>query len=112
MGRHSLCPGQGTRSVSTEAWHSGCFKTSRASILQPGILFLQALEPLGLLYPQTAVFFTPAIVSLLGDANLPAGFGDGDTLVNVDLSFPQLVDSLLRSVGFSDYLSPLLVLFY
>ena len=47
-----------------------------------------------MLYPQTAVLFTPSIVSLLGDANLPVDFGDGDTLVNVDLSFPKFVDEL------------------
>ncbi len=52
------------------------------------ILFLKGLELLRLFYPQATVLSTPAIVGLLGDADLSAGFGDGDTLVNVDLSFP------------------------
>ncbi len=56
-------------------------------LLQPSVLFLKALQSLGLFYTHAAVLFTPAIVGLSSDTDLPAGFGDRDTLVNVDLSF-------------------------
>ena len=39
-----------------------------------------------------------------------AGFSDRDTLVDMDLSFPQLVDDLFRSEVLSDHLFPLFVL--
>jgi hypothetical protein len=61
-----------------------------------------------LLHPQTTVLFTPAIVSLLGDAYLSAGFRDRDTLVGLDLGFPEFIDDLLRSEALADHLSPLL----
>jgi hypothetical protein len=80
-------------------------------LLKPGILFLQVLKLPSLFYSQTAVFSTPAIVSLLSDANLSAGFSDRDTLVDMDFSFSQLIDNLFRSAGSSDRLSPLFVLF-
>ncbi len=41
--------------------------------------------------------FMPAIVCLLGDANLSAGFGDRNTLVDVDFSFPELVQDLVTT---------------
>ena len=44
---------------------------------------------------------------MLGDANLLTGFSDGDTLADMDLDFPELVDDLLRSIGFSDHFIPL-----
>ena len=50
------------------------------------------LELLRLLNTHVAVLLTPAIVSLLGDAGLSAGFSDRDTLVDVNLAFPQLVE--------------------
>ncbi len=65
--------------------------------MRRGFGFLQVLELLGLFNSQATVLSTPAIVGLLGDADLPAGFGDGDTLVNVDLSFPQLVHSMVTT---------------
>ena len=52
----------------------------------------------------------PAIVSLLGDTYLSAGFGDRDTLVDLDLGFPEFIDDLLRSEALSDHLCPLSVL--
>ncbi len=48
----------------------------------------------------TTVLFAPSVVGLFGDADLPAGFGDRNTLVDVDLSFPQLVDNLFRRMRF------------
>ena len=48
-----------------------------------------------------------AVVSLLGDADLLTGFSDGDTLADMDLDFPELVDDLLRSIGSSDHFIPL-----
>ena len=45
---------------------------------------------------------------VLGDAYLSAGFGDRDTLVDVDLGFPEFVNDLLRSEAPSDHLSPFL----
>ncbi len=54
-------------------------------------------QPLRLLYPQTAVLFTPAIVGLLGYTDLSAGFRDRDPLVDVDLGFPQLVQDLVTT---------------
>jgi len=47
------------------------------------------------------------VVGLLSNADLPAGFSDWDTPVDVDLSFSQLVDDLFRTVGPSDHLSPI-----
>ncbi len=46
---------------------------------------------------QAAVLFTPSIVGLLGDADLPAGFGDSDTLINVNLGFPEFVQDLVTT---------------
>ena len=44
--------------------------------LQPGVLLLQLLEPLGLVDLQAAVLLPPAVVRLLGDAELLADLGD------------------------------------
>lgn len=52
------------------------------------------------------VLFTPAMVGLLSDAYLSAGFGDRDTLADVDLGFPEFADDLFRSEAFSSHLSP------
>jgi len=43
-------------------------------------------------------------VSLLGDAYLSVGFRDRDTLVDVDLGFPEFICDLLRSEALSDHL--------
>ena len=56
------------------------------------------------------VLLTLAIVSLFGYTDFSAGLRDGDTLVDVDLGFPQLVDNLFRSTVLPDHLSPLFVL--
>ncbi len=61
-----------------------------------------------LLNTHTAVLFAPPIIGLFGDPDLSAGFSDRDTLIDVDLGFPQLVDDLFRSEVLSDHLSPLL----
>ena len=37
-------------------------------------------------------------------------FHDGNALVNVDLSFPELANDLLRSKGFPDHLALFLIL--
>lgn len=42
-------------------------------------------------------------MGLLGDTNLHAGFGDGNTLVDVDFSFPKLVQDLVTT---TDIYSP------
>ncbi|TKS63033.1 MAG: hypothetical protein EWM73_01845 [Nitrospira sp.] len=52
------------------------------------MLLLQALQPFGLINPQAAVFFLPSIVPLLGDAELPAGVCDPDTLACLNLNDP------------------------
>ena len=57
-------------------------------LLQTGVLLLQVPEPPGLVDAHATVGFTPAVVGLLGDTNLSAGFSNGNTLVDVDLSFP------------------------
>jgi hypothetical protein len=75
--------------------------------LETTILFLEVLEPPCLLHAQATVLFTPAIVGLLGDVYLSAGFRDRDTLVDVDLGFHEFVDDLLRSEAPSDHLSAL-----
>jgi len=49
-----------------------------------------------------------AIVSLLRDAYLSAGFRDRDTLVDVDLGSPEFIDDRLRSEALSDHLRPFL----
>jgi len=45
---------------------------------------------------------------ILRDAYLPAGFCDRDTLIDVDLGFPEFVNDLLRGEAPSDHLSPFL----
>ena len=50
-------------------------------LLKPGILFLQTLEFLCLLNPHAAVLFTPTVVGLFGDPDLPAGFTHGTPLI-------------------------------
>ena len=42
-----------------------------------------------------------AVVGLLGYSYLPAGFSDRGPLADEDFGFPQLVDDLLWSKGFS-----------
>jgi hypothetical protein len=39
--------------------------------LEAQMLLLQSLQPLGLIHAQPAVFFLPALVRVLGDAELP-----------------------------------------
>jgi len=56
-------------------------------LLQTSVLFLKGLELRGLFYPHTAIFFTPAVISLLGDAYLLAGFTYGGSLIQQNLSF-------------------------
>jgi hypothetical protein len=52
------------------------------------MLLLQTLQPFGLLDAQAAVFVLPPIVRLLGDAKLPAGVCDSDTLACLNLNGP------------------------
>ena len=69
-------------------------------LLQASILSLQDLELLRLLYPHATVFFTPPVVSLFGDPDLPAGFTHCTSLVLQEFSFTQLIDNLLRRMRF------------
>ena len=52
------------------------------------------------------MLLTPAIVSLLGYTDLSAGLRDRDTLVDVDLGFPQLVQDMVTIAAYY-YLSVL-----
>ena len=56
-----------------------------------------------LLNSQTAILLTPAIVGLFGYTDLPTGFRDRYTMVNVDLNFPQFIQDL---VTIHEYYSP------
>jgi hypothetical protein len=76
-------------------------------LLQPGILFLQFLEPFCLLYTHTAVLFALPAVGL-SDPDLPAGFANVSPLIWQDFNLAQLVDNLLRSEVLSDYSFPFL----
>jgi len=55
---------------------------------------------------------TAGDIDLIGTADLSAGFRDGDTLIDVDLGFSQLVNDLLWSEVFLCHLSPLFVSIY
>jgi len=55
-------------------------------LLESGVLFLQLLEPFGLLYPHTTVLSTPTVIGLFCDSYLPAGFGSGGPLTDEDFN--------------------------
>jgi hypothetical protein len=77
-------------------------------LLEAGIFFLELFKFPGLLYPHTAVFLTPSIIGLFGDADLTAGFAYAASLAEKNLSFPEFVDDLFRSVTLFDYVPPFL----
>jgi hypothetical protein len=64
--------------------------------LQSRILLFQTLQPFGLLDTQAAVFVLPPIVRLLGDAELPAGVCDPNTLACLNLNGPSMADDRFR----------------
>jgi hypothetical protein len=70
-------------------------------LLELRILFLEILQPLGLVRPHATVLLTPAVVRLLCDANLTAGLSDPLTLLQQNLRLTQFLDDLLGAVSLS-----------
>jgi hypothetical protein len=70
--------------------------------LEPGVLGLQVLEPLGLVGLQAAVLVPPAVEGLLADAEALADLGDGQALGQVGLGLAQLGDDFLSRVSLPD----------
>jgi len=68
--------------------------------LEAQILLLQPLHPLGLIHAQSAVFILPAIVRLLGDAELPAGVERGQASAGVELNRSQMLNNLFGRIPF------------
>jgi len=66
--------------------------------LQSRMLLLQALQPVGSLDAQAAVFVLPPIVRRLGDAELPAGLDHRKPFAQFNLDGPQLPDNLFRRI--------------
>jgi hypothetical protein len=61
---------------------------------------------MSLVYPHTAIFFSPAIVGVAADPNLLGHGRDAGSFVEQDFSLSELVDDLFRCVTFSHCLSP------
>src|SRR5262245_47344505 len=64
------------------------------------ILLFQPLQPLRLIHAQLTVFLVPAIVGLLGAAELPAGVEHGQAFAGVELNRPQMLNNLLGRIPF------------
>ena len=74
-------------------------------LLETGVLLLETLQLPRLLNPHATVFLASPVVRLLSDSDFPAGFDNVAPLAEQDLSFPQLVDDLLRRVSFLHHVS-------
>ncbi|MBA7496248.1 hypothetical protein ES702_06847 [subsurface metagenome] len=68
--------------------------------LQPCILLLKLLQPLGLINPHAAILLTPSTISLCRDAQLTADICRLGSLDLQHLSFAKHADDLLWCVAF------------
>src|SRR5262249_35586690 len=67
--------------------------------LEPGVLGLQLLEPLGLVLLEAAVLVAPAVQGLLANAEALADLGDVQPLRQVSLGLAQLGDDFFSRVS-------------
>src|SRR5262249_10700512 len=70
--------------------------------LQPGVLGLQLLKPLGLVGLEAAVLVPPPVQGLLAHAEALADLGEAQALGQVGLGLAQLGDDLFRRVSLHD----------
>ena len=71
----------------------------REKALQPPVLSIQLLEPLGLIQTHASVFLAPPVVGLLGHGQLLADLRDLHALGQLHLGFPKLGDDLFRRMS-------------
>jgi hypothetical protein len=60
----------------------------------------QPLQPFGLTNAQPAVFLLPAIIGLLGDAELATRVDYGEPFAQLNLDGSQLLNDLFRRIPF------------
>jgi hypothetical protein len=77
------------------------YREIRHGPFEAGVLSFEFLKALGLVDPHTAVFFAPAVESLLGDAQPLDHLSDGLALALQDFSFPQFADNRFGVYRFS-----------
>ena len=77
----------------------------RYQLLEPRVLPLELLEPLGLVQPQAAILLPPPVVGLLADPDLLAHLRDAQPTAKLHLALPQLADDLFRAVPLGGYLA-------
>ena len=75
-------------------------------LLEAAVLALEFLEALGLIEAKPPVLFPPAVIRLLGNFDLLAGFRDTPPLGKQDLSLSQLADNLLCGVALLAHVNP------
>jgi len=68
-------------------------------LLQPGVLLLQLLKPLGLIHPKAAVLFSPVVIGLFANPDLTARLQEALPLCLQNICFPELRNDLLRCVS-------------
>jgi hypothetical protein len=84
-------------------------RQTRHRSLQAGVLRLELFETLRLIDLHATVLFTPAVIRLVGDAQLFAYLGDGLVLREQNIGFSQLVNDFFGVVSFRWQGSDLLI---